>query len=150
MEQRSAIVRHPIYLMLMPFPVALWIFSLASDATYWFHFGEPVWQEIALYSMVAGIGGAAAVALAAYFDYRAIQDGAVASVTRQHMVFNGLIVLLYCFNVALRLEAGMDPLVPLAASVTGGCLLMVSIWRMSRVPYVEPPLLEAQPWERAA
>ena len=136
--------------MLMPFPIALWMFSFVSDAVYWFHFGDPVWQEIALYSMVAGIGGAAAVAMTAFFDYRAIRDGAVASVARQHMVFNGFIVLLYSCNVALRLDAGPDALAPLAASLTGGCLLLVSVWWASQSPSADEVPLEAQQWRRAA
>lgn len=149
MEQQPAMVRHPIHLMLMPFPIALWIFSLASDAMYWFGFGGPVWQEIALYSMVAGVGGGAAAAIPAFFDYRAIRDPDLAHLARRHMLFNGHIALLYSLNVAVRLEANPDAWVPVAASVTGACLLIVSAWWTRQFTYVEAPAVDV-PWERAA
>jgi uncharacterized membrane protein len=149
MEQQAAMVRHPIHLMLMPFPIALWTFSLASDAMYWWGLG-PVWQEIALYSMVAGVGGGMAAAIPAYYDYRAIRDPHLAHVARRHMLFNAHIVLLYGLNVAVRLTASPDALVPVAASVTGACLLILSAWWTSRFTYTEVPPAEAPQWERAA
>ncbi|HSE57248.1 MAG TPA: DUF2231 domain-containing protein [Nitrospiraceae bacterium] len=149
MEQQPAMVRHPIHLMLMPFPIALWSFSLASDAMYWLGFGGPMWQDIALYSMVAGIGGGVAAAIPAYFDYRAIRDPDLAHVAKRHMWFNGHIVLLYSLNAALRFEASPEAWVPAAASVTGACMLMVSAWWTSQFTYAEAPAVDVS-WERAA
>lgn len=150
MEQEPLMARHPIHPMLMPFPIALWVFSLASDCMYAFQFGGPVWKEIALYTMVAGVGGGVAAAVPAYFDYRAITRPDSAHVARRHMLLNGLIVLLYSLNVAVRLETGPDALVPVAASVAGVCLLVVSIWWSSAFTYAEAPSAGAQPWKRAA
>ena len=57
METRATVAEHPVHPMLIPFPIALWIFSLASDLIYLFGFGGPVWKDIALYTMVGGIVG---------------------------------------------------------------------------------------------
>ena len=52
MKSRAGIAGHPIHAMLVPFPIALWIFSLASDFIYLFGFGGPVWKDIAFYTIV--------------------------------------------------------------------------------------------------
>jgi uncharacterized membrane protein len=149
MEQ-EALVRHAIHPMLMPFPIALWIFSLASDCMYAFQFGGPVWKEIALYTMVAGVGGGLAAAIPAYFDYRAVMDPQMAHLARRYMLFNGLIVLLYSLNAGLRLVTGPDVLMPVVASVVGVCLLVVSTWWSRAFTSAEAQPLEAQPWKQAA
>lgn len=150
MEEEAAAARHPIHLMLMPFPIALWIFSLASDCMYAFRFGGVVWKEIALYSMVAGVGGGLAAAIPAYFDYRAITDPDLAHLARRYMFLNGLIVLLYSMNAALRLETGPDAMVPVAASAAGVCLLLVSAWWTSKFISAETATMEEKSWKRAA
>jgi uncharacterized membrane protein len=150
MDHDEAVARHPIHLMLMPFPIALWIFSLAGDCLYGFEFGGPVWKDIALYSMVAGVGGGLAAAIPAYFDYRAITDPHLAHLASRHMLLNGLIVLLYSMNVAVRLRTGPDAMVPVAASVAGVGLLLASAWLTNHFTSVEHTTIDAQSWKRAA
>jgi uncharacterized membrane protein len=150
MDQDQAVTRHPIHLMLMPFPIALWIFSLAGDCMYAFALGGPVWKDIALYSMVAGVAGGLAAAIPAYFDYRAITDPQLARVASRHMLLNSLIVLLYSMDVAVRLKTGPDAMVPVAASVAGVGLLMASAWWINYFTSVEHTTLDAESWKRAA
>ena len=47
METRATVAEHPVHPMLIPFPIALWIFSLASDLIYLFGFGGAAWKDIA-------------------------------------------------------------------------------------------------------
>ena len=65
--------RSSIHPMLIPFPIALWIFSLASDCIYLFD-RRPVWKDVALYTMIGGIIGALAAAIPGYIDYRSLTD----------------------------------------------------------------------------
>ena len=95
MKTPAAVAKHPIHPMVIPFPIALWIFSLASDLIYLFDFGGPVWKDVALYTMVGGIIGGLAAAVPGYLDYRSLTDPIPVRVGRMHMVINLGLVLLF-------------------------------------------------------
>jgi uncharacterized membrane protein len=44
MASRASIGGHPIHPMIIPFPIALWVFSLVADLIYLWK-GNPVWKE---------------------------------------------------------------------------------------------------------
>ena len=82
MASPASVGKHPIHPMLIPFPIALWIFSLISDLIYGMGWGGIVWKETAFYTMAGGLIGALAAAIPGYLDYRtttvpAIQKSAV-------------------------------------------------------------------------
>ena len=55
MRTPASIGSHPIHPMLIPFPFALWFFSLAADLIYLWR-GNPIWRDwIAFYTLGAGI-----------------------------------------------------------------------------------------------
>ena len=59
MASPASIGGHPIHPMLIPFPIALWAFSLIADVIYLWR-GNPVWRDyIAFYTLLGGIIGAA-------------------------------------------------------------------------------------------
>ena len=61
MASPASIGGHPVHPMLIPFPIALWVFSLVADVIYLWR-GNPVWKNyIAFYTLLAGIIGAAAL-----------------------------------------------------------------------------------------
>ncbi len=144
--------RYLIHPMLLPFPIALWMFSLVSDGLYLFDVGGPVWKDIALYSMVAGLGGAMAAVVPAVFDYRAIPSTERGAAVRGHMLLNGVIVLLYGANAVVRLDTGPEAMAPVVTSVAGVVLLAVSVRWSGRV-YASWPAGESEGitrWPRAA
>lgn len=104
MKSRASIARHPIHPMLVPFPIALWIFSLAADFIYLLEFGGPLWKGIAFYSMVGGIGGALAAAVPGYVDYRTLTEPQTVRIARWHMVINLFLVVLFSANALVGLE----------------------------------------------
>ena len=90
--------------MLIPFPIALWIFSLASDCIYLFDFGGPVWKDVALYTMIGGIIGALAAAIPGYIDFRSLTDpghDARGTDAHVHQRRTGFAV---CINAGLRVS----------------------------------------------
>lgn len=137
MKSRAGIAGHPIHPMLVPFPIALWIFSLASDFIYLFGFGGPVWKDIALYTIVAGIGGGLAAAVPGYLDYRAITEPLTAKIAERHMIINVSLVLLFSINVLLRLSTGPHAIAPVVLSVVGVAGLAVSGWLGGELVYVK-------------
>ncbi|HZH48736.1 MAG TPA: DUF2231 domain-containing protein [Nitrospira sp.] len=137
MKSRAGIAGHPIHPMLVPFPIALWIFSLASDFIYLFGFGGPVWKDIALYTIVAGVGGGLAAAVPGYLDYRAITEPLTAKIAERHMIINVSLVLLFSINVLLRLSTGPHAIAPVVLSVVGVAGLAISGWLGGELVYVK-------------
>lgn len=137
MKSRAGIAGHPIHPMLVPFPIALWIFSLASDFIYLFGFGGPVWKDIALYTIVAGVGGGLAAAVPGYLDYRAITEPLTAKIAERHMIINVSLVLLFSINVLLRLSTGPHAIAPVVLSVVGVVGLAISGWLGGELVYVK-------------
>ena len=63
MKSHASIGGHPIHPMIIPFPIALWVFSLIADLIYLWG-GNPLWRDyIAFYTLLGGIIGGAAGAI---------------------------------------------------------------------------------------
>src|SRR4026207_1226138 len=137
METRASVAEHPIHPMLIPFPIALWIFSLASDLIYLFGFGGAVWKDIALYTMAGGIIGGLAAAIPGYIDYRSLSDPVIVRVAQMHMVINVGLIVLFTINTGLRILNGPEALLPVLLSVLGGAALAVSGWLGGELVYVQ-------------
>jgi uncharacterized membrane protein len=137
METRASVAEHPIHPMLIPFPIALWIFSLASDLIYLFGFGGAVWKDIALYTMAGGIIGGLAAAIPGYIDYRSLSDPVIVRVAQMHMVINVGLIVLFTINTGLRILNGPEALLPVLLSVLGVAALAVSGWLGGELVYVQ-------------
>ena len=137
METRAVVAEHPVHPMLIPFPIALWIFSLACDLIYLFGFGGPVWKDIALYTMVGGIIGGLAAAIPGYIDYRSLSDPVIARVAQMHMMINIGLIVLFAVNAGLRTINGTDALLPVFLSLLGVAGLGVSGWLGGELVYVQ-------------
>jgi uncharacterized membrane protein len=137
METRATVAEHPIHPMLIPFPIALWIFSLASDLIYMFGFGGPVWRDVALYTMIGGIVGGLAAAIPGYLDYRSLTDPVIVRVAQMHMIINVGLVLLFSINAGLRLINDSEAVLPVVLSLVGVAALAVSGWLGGELVYVQ-------------
>jgi uncharacterized membrane protein len=136
MSSRASIAKHPIHPMLVPFPIALWIFSLVSDVIYALEWGGPVWNDIAFYSMLGGVIGALGAAVPGLIDYLAMTDRTVKKVAMTHMILNLILVVLFVVNLWLRLTLPVDAALPVILSVIGIALLGVSGWLGGELVYV--------------
>ena len=145
METPATVAEHPVHPMLIPFPIALWIFSLASDLIFLFGFGGPVWKDVALYTMIGGIIGGLAAAIPGYIDYRTLTDPVVVRVAQLHMVINVGLVLLFSVNAGLRLLNGPQALLPVFMSMLGVAALGVSGWLGGELVYVQGVAVQPQP-----
>ena len=52
MSSPASVAKHPIHPMLVVFPIGLWTFSLVCDVAYVAGWGGPIWNDMALYTMV--------------------------------------------------------------------------------------------------
>lgn len=137
METRATVAEHPIHPMLIPFPIALWIFSLACDLISLFGFGGPVWKDVALYTMTGGILGGLAAAIPGYIDYRSLTDPVIVRVAQMHMAINVGLILLFTINAALRVLNGPEAVLPVFLSFLGVAALGVSGWLGGELVYVQ-------------
>jgi uncharacterized membrane protein len=128
--------------MLIPFPIALWIFSFVCDLMSrvgpYGAFGLSVsgWSDMAFYTMAGGIVGALAASVFGLGDYRTLTDPATIRVARAHLVLNVAIVSLYLINFAVRLGTAAPGLGSILLSAVALLLLGVSGWLGGELVYV--------------
>ncbi len=132
MASPASIMGHPIHPMLVPFPIALWIFSLVADLLYLWR-GNTHWPLIAFYSLLAGCLGAVAAALFGFIDYLSIKDKQVVKVANWHARLNVLALVLFAASWYLRTNSGSNMVngslkIPFALSVLGVIVVTISGW----------------------
>jgi uncharacterized membrane protein len=131
MGSPASINGHPIHPMLIPFPIALWFFSLIADLIYLWR-GNPVWRDwIAFYALLAGIIGAVAAAIFGIIDWLAIKDREVKKIANWHARLNVIALLIFAASFYLRTAGGLRMVggsytIPLVLSVVGVILITVS------------------------
>ena len=132
MTTSTSIGGHPVHPILIPFPIALWIFSLVSDGIYLWR-GNPAWEWVAFYTLAGGIVGAVLAAIFGIIDYFSILDRKVSSIAAWHARINVLTLLIFAASFYLRTTGGSRMVsgsltIPVALSVVGVLLLSVSGW----------------------
>ena len=132
MGSPASIMGHPIHPMLIPFPIALWIFSLVADVIYLWR-GNPAWKWVALYTLAGGIVGALLAAVFGIIDYFGITDRRVSSIAAWHARINVLALLIFAASFYLRTTSGAllvngSLTIPVVLSVVGVILITISGW----------------------
>jgi uncharacterized membrane protein len=144
MASRASIAKHPIHPMLVPFPIALWIFSLMSDLIYALGWGGLLWHDIAFYTMVGGLVGGLAAAVPGLIDYLSMTEPATKKIARNHMILNLGIVAIYIVNLWFRMTMAPDAALPVVLSVCAVLLLGLSGWLGGELVYVHGVGVESQ------
>ena len=129
--------------MLVVFPIGLWIFSFVMDLIFLFGSRNPVWNTVALYTMVGGIIGALAAAVPGFIDYRSL-SGRPKQVATTHMAINLSLVVLFIVDAALRFSAVAVLPVPIILSLIGVIALGVSGWLGGELVYVHTAAVECK------
>ena len=132
MASPASIAGHPIHPMLIPFPIALWVFSLVADIIYLWR-DNAGWEWIAFWALLAGCLGAIAAAIFGIIDYFAIEDKKVAGIAAWHARLNVLALVLFATSWYLRTNNGSDMIndsltIPIALSVVGVIVVTISGW----------------------
>jgi uncharacterized membrane protein len=133
MPSRASIGGHPIHPMLIPFPIALLVFSFIADLIFLWK-GNPIWRDyIAFYTMLGGIVGGAAAAIPGLIDWATLTDGATVKVANWHARVNIITLLIFVASFYLRTSGGAAwipsmPLLPVLLSVVGVIGLSIAGW----------------------
>lgn len=144
MTTPASIAKHPIHPMVIPFPIALWIFSFICDVVYAFGWGDALWKDMAFFSMAGGVIGALIAAIPGYLDYRSLAAGDVQRIGWWHMVINLAIVILFASNLWLRVGGDAEAVLPLILSLVGIAMLGISGWLGGELVYVHGVAVEPQ------
>ncbi len=141
---------HPVHPMLIPFPFALWTFSLIADAIYYFfdHNAASVWDDISFYTMAAGTVGAVIAAVPGLIDYFAIKNPRVSKIAGWHARLNVLALLIFGASLYLRTIKGSDMVgksltIPVLLSILGIILISISGWLGGEMVYKHGVAVEA-------
>jgi uncharacterized membrane protein len=149
MASPASMGRHPVHPMLIPFPIALWIFSLVADVIYLWR-GNPLWRDwIAFYTLLGGIVGAAAAAVPGIVDWLSIKDAEVKRLADWHARLNVIALVVFAADFYLRTTRGAgwvggSTTVPLLLSVVGIVLITISGWLGGEMVYVHGVAVEPQ------
>ena len=133
MASPASIGGHPVHPMLIPFPIALWVFSLIADVIYLWR-GNPVWRDwIAFYTLLGGIIGGAAAAVPGLIDWLSLKDPEVVKIANWHARLNVIALLIFVAGFYLRTTGGSQWIggshtIPLLLSVVGVILITLSGW----------------------
>ncbi|MBD0370857.1 MAG: DUF2231 domain-containing protein [Pyrinomonadaceae bacterium] len=152
MSSPASIAGHPIHPMLIPFPIALWVFSLIADIVYIWR-DNPAWEWIAFYTLAGGIIGAALAAVFGIIDYFAIRDKRVSKIAAWHARINVLALVLFAASFYLRTTRGAALVggsltIPLALSIIGVLSITVSGWLGGELVYKHGVAVDLQGQER--
>ncbi len=132
MRSQVPVKGNPIHAMLFPLPFGFWLFSWFVDLMFLSGWGSGQWQEIAFYSMGAGLIAAIIASVPGYLeylslDYHSLMDPHIKKIGTWHFSLNLTIILIFTINLFMRTpdvswEGGM------ALSTLGILLLGISGW----------------------
>ncbi len=148
MASTASLGGHPIHPMLIPFPIALWVFSLIADLIYLWR-GNPAWEWVAFYTLAGGIVGATLAAVFGIIDYFTIKDKKVSNIAAWHARINVLALLLFAASFYLRTTSGARLVggsltIPVALSIIGVIAITVSGWLGGELVYKYGVAVEPQ------
>jgi len=103
----AAVGGHPIHPMLIPFPVAFLVGTLASDLVFW-GTRNVFWAQASLWLVGAGIVMALVAALAGFTDFFGEERIRDLNAAWYHMVGNLTAVVIAIVNFLLRYVEGAD------------------------------------------
>ena len=150
MASPASLGRHPIHPMLIPFPLALWFFSLVADVIYLWR-GNPVWRDwIAFYTLLGGTIMAAVAAVPGFIDWLSITDSEVKKIANWHARLNVIALLVFAASFYLRTTGGAGMVggsytIPVLLSVLGVILITISGWLGGEMVFRHGVAVDRQP-----
>lgn len=136
MRTPASVKSHPLHPMLIPFPIALFVFSFIGDLIYRAGTGNPAWAIVAYYCIAGGIVGGLIAAVPGLIDYRSITDPVARKTALVHGALNVTIVAIFAASLYGRATSGPNALWPFVLSIVGIGMLLVSGWLGGDLVYV--------------
>jgi uncharacterized membrane protein len=135
-ESTAAVARHPLHPMLVPLPIAAFIFALVADIA-WLRTGRPFWGEASYWLLLSGVITGLIAAIPGIVDYMASERVRNLPTARLHGALNTLALLLGLINLLLRGGQGATPIfgIGIILSFATVAVLGVSGWLGGELSY---------------
>src|SRR3569623_1197507 len=107
----AQIAGHPNHTMLIPFPIAFFVATLAADLFFW-RSGDPAWPAATVWLLGAGLIFAALAAVAGLIDV--LGDAQIRNLSDAwlHASGNAIVVLVELYNWYIRYAHGHQAILP--------------------------------------
>jgi uncharacterized membrane protein len=138
MASKASIAGHPIHPMLVPFPLALWTTSFATDVLFFFYRNSSL-RLISKFMLAAGCLGAVAAAVPGIIDWLSIRKPEVKVVANWHARLNIGALLIFALSLYFRTRSGAlltyGVKIPFFLSLLGMILIGISGWLGGELAY---------------
>lgn len=139
MASKASIGGHPVHPILIPFPIALWSTSFATDVAFYF-FRNSSLILISKFMLAAGCLGAVAAAVPGIIDWLSIKDPGVKRIANWHARLNIIALIVFAISLYLRLSTGSHWVnyslkIPVLLSFLGVILISISGWLGGELAY---------------
>ena len=139
MASKASIGGHPVHPILIPFPIALWSTSFATDVAFYF-FRNSSLILISKFMLAAGCLGAVAAAVPGIIDWLSIKDPGVKRIANWHARLNIIALIVFAISLYLRLSTGAHWVnyslrIPVLLSFLGVILISISGWLGGELAY---------------
>ena len=124
-----AIVRHPLYSMLLPIPVVCFLGALLSDLAYLCSGGNLVWLDFSSWLLLAGLVSGAIAAIVLLIEF--IRNAAMrAGAGLAHLVLFYLALLVELLSMFVHQRDGWTAVAGLGLilSIIGAVLILIAAW----------------------
>ncbi len=119
-ESTARIAGHPIHPMLIPFPVAFFVTTFATDLAYWWTRSE-IWATASRWLLGAGLAMGAIAAVVGLIDFLGDKRIRDLSASWQHFIGNLIAIGIALANFVWRYTSGPDVI------LSGGLLLSLAV-----------------------
>jgi uncharacterized membrane protein len=125
-QSTAKIAGHPLHPMLVPFPIAFFVATLAADLMYQ-HGADPFWFRGSEWLLGAGVVMALLAALAGLIDL--IGDARIRAlvIVWVHFLGNLLAVLVEAYNWYRRYSIGAEAVLPTGLYLSGAAVLILLV-----------------------
>src|SRR3546814_18162297 len=122
-QSTARIGNHPIHPMLVPFPIACFVGTLAVDIVY-SQTGDAFWAVASGWLLIAGLVMAALAALAGLTDFLSERRIRRFAAAWSHMIGKVIVMLIELFNLWQRIELGGAFIVPPGLTLSAGATVL--------------------------
>ena len=132
----ARIAKHPIYPMVVPFPIACFVGAFLTDLTYW-QTAEMMWADFSAWLITAGVILGYVAALAGVIDCLGNRFGRALAPAWPYVIGNVVALILATFNMLVHTHDAWTSVVPwgLTLSALVALILLFTGWMGSSMVY---------------
>lgn len=121
-----AVMGHPLHPMLVAFPIAYIVGTLASDLAYWWT-GDPFWAHVSLWVIGVGLAMGSIAALAGMLDFFIVKEIRRHVTSWSHFLAAVMLLGLTAANWWLRVPDAQSAVIPWGVFLSGVSVIALTV-----------------------